>query len=68
MSETKTRPAELPRYTLRQSAAIAKCCYETVWRAVRNGDLPATRRGANGRYLVKENDLLAWAFPKAGKR
>lgn len=69
MTETSTTgPAQLPRYTLKQSAAIAKCCYETVWRAVKRGDLVATRRGAHGRYLVAENDLIKWAFPKGGKR
>ena len=64
---TSTAPtrAELPRYTLTQAAAIAHVCYETVWRAVRRGDLAATRRGEHGRYLVRENDLLRWAFPKA---
>jgi len=53
------------RYTLRQAAEIAHCCYETVWRAVKRGDLTATRRGQHGRYLVAESDLMAWAFPKA---
>jgi len=52
------------RYSVRDAALLLGWSYATVWRAARSGDLPATRRGEHGRYLIKETDLIAWAFPE----
>lgn len=61
MTDTATKEA---RYSLTEAAEVAHVCYATVWRAVKSGELHATRRNPKGRWLVAEADLTKWAFPE----
>jgi excisionase family DNA binding protein len=45
-------------YTYKEAAALSKCSYVTIWRAVANGKLKATAIGNNPRIIGSE--LLKW--------
>ncbi len=43
--------------TVAEAADRAKCCPETIRRAIRHGNLPA---GGRGRYKVRPADVDRW--------
>jgi excisionase family DNA binding protein len=45
-------------YTYKEAAALSKCSYVTIWRAVANGRLKATTIGSHPRIIGSE--LLKW--------
>lgn len=45
-------------YTYKEAAALGKCSYVTIWRAVANGKLKATAIGNQPRIVGAE--LLKW--------
>ena len=45
-------------YTYKEAAALSKCSYVTIWRAVANGKLKATAIGNHPRIIGSE--LLKW--------
>ena len=45
-------------YTYKEAAALSKCSYVTIWRAVNNGKLQATSVGSQPRILGSK--LLEW--------
>lgn len=45
-------------YTYKEAAALSKCSYVTIWRAVTNGKLKATTVGNQPRIIGAE--LLNW--------
>lgn len=45
-------------YTYKEAAALSKCSYVTIWRAVANGKLKATAIGNQPRIIGAE--LLKW--------
>ena len=45
-------------YTYKEAAALSKCSYVTIWRAVANGKLKATTIGSHPRVIGSE--LLKW--------
>jgi len=45
-------------YTYKEAAALSKCSYVTIWRAVANGKLKATTIGSHPRIMGSE--LLKW--------
>jgi len=45
-------------YTYKEAAALGKCSYVTIWRAVANGKLKATTIGNHPRIIGSE--LLKW--------
>ena len=45
-------------YTYKEAAALSKCSYITIWRAVANGTLKATTIGSHPRIMGSE--LLKW--------
>ena len=45
-------------YTYKEAAALSKCSYVTIWRAVANGKLKATAIGNHPRTIGSE--LLKW--------
>jgi excisionase family DNA binding protein len=45
------------------AARLAGVHSTTIWRAIREGELPATRLGPHGHYRVARQELEAWLQP-----
>lgn len=55
-----------PRYvTVQRAAELLGCCDHSIYRRIRDGRLPNTRR-VMGSYLVEYADLEALALPLDG--
>ena len=66
---------EATMLTLQEAADVVGCHYQTLYRRVRNGDIPALVAG--GSYRIRREDLDAWleerdqragAVPDRGQR
>lgn len=48
------------RLNVRQSAALAGCCPDTIRRALAAGDIHGHQRASRGRWLIRPECLDAW--------
>lgn len=65
MQAGSSTPVEVRRSLISTEAAarLAGVHSTTIWRAIREGELPATRLGPRGNYRVARQELEAWLQP-----